>query len=57
VNYTFSLAFFNVFLNKNQGCNNKMPPMQYVILGPTDQYTKVQIKKLNQIKLKLKKKS
>ncbi|KAE9524861.1 hypothetical protein AGLY_014911 [Aphis glycines] len=40
MNYTFSLAFFNVFLNKNQGCNNKMPPMQYVILGPTDQYTK-----------------
>lgn len=46
VNYIFSLVSFNVLLNKNHGCNNNIPPMVYVIFGPTDQYTGKKKKKI-----------
>lgn len=37
--HIFSLVSFKVVFNRNHGCNNRMPPMEYVIFGPIDQYT------------------
>lgn len=50
-NYTFSFLSFSVLFNKNHGCSSKTPPMQYVIFGPIDQYTEIQINKFILIKI------
>lgn len=53
IHYTFSFISFNVFLNKNHGCNNRRPPIQYVIFGPIDQYTEKQTNTFGLTQLKI----